>query len=75
MLKSPIIYVLLFGSNEEMIVSKAIVKFSTLIFTMLLYTNPTVIMPLGVFKSAKIVSIPPPMKNAGFLFAGMLFLI
>ena len=53
MLKSPMIYVLLFGSSEEMIVSKAAVKFSTLISTLYLYTKPTVIMPLGVFKSAK----------------------
>ena len=44
--------------SEEMIVSKAVVKFSTLISTLRLYTTPTVIMQLGVFKSAKIVSIP-----------------
>ena len=40
---------------EEIIVSKAIVKFSTLICTLSLYTNPTVIIPLGVLRSATIV--------------------
>ena len=62
MLKSLMIYVLLFESSEEMIVSNPIVKFLRLISTLHLYTNQTVIMLLGAFLSAKIVLIPPQMK-------------
>ena len=55
MLKSPMIYVLLFGSSEEMVISEAMVKLSTLISALRLYTNPTVIMSLGVFTNPTVI--------------------
>ena len=62
MLKSSMIYVLLFGLREEIIVSMASVKFSILVSRLDLY-NAAVIMQLRAFRSAKIISILPRMKD------------
>ena len=45
-----------------------VVKFSTLLSTLNLYINPTIIMPLGEFIFTKIVLIPSRMKV--FIIAG-----
>ena len=44
------------GSREEISSSSAMEKFSVLMSTLRLYTKSRVIKPLGVFRSAKIVS-------------------